>query len=198
MSALDNGINKVITNGTKEKTGHVYLIESSCKKKIKIGRSVDPKSRTRGLLAISGGGEVLYVSEKLELPNLVEKSLHKYFERYRVYGEWFCIKKEDAINKINEFAEHLKNNNDGIKFAKVETNKRLAINYQKLCKKWSGMTIVNSPVNDPRTTLTLNEQEAFILAALKSINELCPDALENLSELSVSHSERPSIEWCWF
>lgn len=72
--------------------GYVYVIESMCKSRVKIGRSVNPRRRVSSISTMSGGVGRVLVGNKVPDPVTLETYLHTMFARDRAVGEWFNIR----------------------------------------------------------------------------------------------------------
>ena len=94
--------------------GYVYFLENKLTGNIKIGCSKDVCRRKRQIesqmksLGINDGiGFVRLVEVPLPLMLSLEKSFHYLFDKYRVFGEWFNISKEELDECWEEMEEAL-------------------------------------------------------------------------------------------
>lgn len=83
-------------------TACVYFIEAKGGDAVKIGKTLDLKSRMLEL-QVSNHCE-LEVLAKPNLPQAVEKLLHEFLAEHRIRGEWF--KKCDAVMAVIEAAKN--------------------------------------------------------------------------------------------
>ena len=81
---------------------YLYAIRDTHTGYIKIGYSINPHDRLRELQTGSGGKLELVHSERVadSSARLLEQSLHRELNPYRVRGEWFCIAESFARNQI--------------------------------------------------------------------------------------------------
>lgn len=92
----------------------IYVIHDNFSGRVKIGRSRDPYARLKALqttcptgLAISGFFEVGSYKAETEA--------HKFFEEYRLHGEWFDVSVDKAISEIKAIALKFPPNNNNEK-----------------------------------------------------------------------------------
>ena len=85
------------------KTEHIYVIKNELTGNIKIGVSVDPDKRLKGLQTGSDGDLTLISSVPVNDAYKVENSIHKDLSQYRVRGEWFkvCYEKLYTVMGVN-------------------------------------------------------------------------------------------------
>lgn len=81
--------NGVVSDKADDK--YIYLVANE-DGLVKIGRSKDPIKRVRELSTGSDSHLICVAYWKVkEKSNIIEKEIHKYFEEYRVKGEWFSF-----------------------------------------------------------------------------------------------------------
>lgn len=83
-----------------KRIGYVYLIESTCGTRVKIGRSFKPKTRINNIRTISGGVGRNYISVLVNDSVAIESSLHLAFSKNRSFGEWFYIDFDKTVNLV--------------------------------------------------------------------------------------------------
>lgn len=82
--------------------GYVYVVETESGK-VKIGVSTKPKHRIASLqTATYERLKNIHISNKCFNYLMIEEKLHKFFNKNRLNGEWFDVRFEDAVNKLNE------------------------------------------------------------------------------------------------
>ena len=88
------------------RTQCLYVIYNVDSKKTKIGVSVHPEKR-RLSLESSGGSmlKLLYYTKPLVDAVNLENELHKYFSKYRSFGEWFVLKPIEIWNIVEEMSK---------------------------------------------------------------------------------------------
>lgn len=88
--------------------GYIYVIESTCGTRVKIGRSSNPLRRLTALSAGAGGLGRVFHGVQVSDMHTIERCLHVEFAADRVRGEWFCVPFLDALHVVddvsNEFA----------------------------------------------------------------------------------------------
>ena len=88
--------------------GYIYVIESTCGTRIKIGRSSNPLRRLTALSAGAGGAGRVFHGVQVSDMHTIERCLHVEFAADRVRGEWFQTPFLDALRVVddvsNEFA----------------------------------------------------------------------------------------------
>lgn len=89
--------NSVITTPVVQKSiGHVYIIEKK-KELIKIGVSVNPEKRIKGICSMGGfKPNKVFISEPLYAFKRIEAYYHKKYKNKRFLGEWFFVSFECA------------------------------------------------------------------------------------------------------
>lgn len=101
-------LNKVVDatyKRPKKMKGYIYFIQGQCGGAIKIGYSLDPVSRLKGLQ--TGYPDTLVILAMIPGNESIEKGLHKEFDSSRLNGEWF---RPDTrlIDKIKELKARVK------------------------------------------------------------------------------------------
>ena len=83
--------------------GEVYFIFRKDKeRKCKIGKSIDPSNRIKGLQ--TGNHNELYIYKTLKGYDKLERMLHNYFAEYRIRKtEWFDITLEDVDDVVDQY-----------------------------------------------------------------------------------------------
>ena len=82
---------------------YVYIIKNPLNETIKIGVANDVEKRMKQLQ--TGAGielELIYKSLICSNAFSIEKDVHKHFENYRTFGEWFKINPTDVINFLEK------------------------------------------------------------------------------------------------
>lgn len=74
--------------------GYVYILESTCCMRVKVGMSKQPEARLRALTTQSGGSGRRDVFGPFKNARAVEGALHKALNPLRVQGEWFTVEYE--------------------------------------------------------------------------------------------------------
>lgn len=88
---------------TEDSSKQVYIFENVLYPILKIGISDNPLKRKTTIENASGFPlNLIYESEPVKRPKIVEALIHKKFKEYRQKGEWFIIDKESAIKEIEE------------------------------------------------------------------------------------------------
>lgn len=84
-----------------ERKMSVYVIKSAMNI-CKIGISLDPEARLRGLLTAHGLGLEIVHLETVEASHapLIERAAHKMLDKVRSNGEWFRVSEEKAIHAV--------------------------------------------------------------------------------------------------
>jgi hypothetical protein len=81
-------------------TGFIYVIQSIATKMIKIGFSVMPEGRVKGLQ--TGSPDKLKLLGKWPGTMYDEKRIHRFLRQHRKHGEWFEVDFERAAFVIRE------------------------------------------------------------------------------------------------
>lgn len=80
----------------------VYVMETESDL-VKIGVSVNPKVRTKSISTQSGFKITReFHTKKYSNALALEKELHTFFKDCRVYGEWFKVDFDMAVNKVKQ------------------------------------------------------------------------------------------------
>jgi Rha family phage regulatory protein len=82
---------------------YIYVIKNPLNETVKIGVAQDVDKRIKQLQ--TGAGielELIYKSMICSNAFAIEKDVHKYFEEYRTFGEWFKINPEIVINFLEK------------------------------------------------------------------------------------------------
>ncbi len=81
----------------------VYVIEGP--DSVKIGFSIEPEARCYGL-AVRGKKKLRLVHATMPLKNarVVERTVHRKFERFALGGEWFSVPVVDACDAVEAVA----------------------------------------------------------------------------------------------
>jgi hypothetical protein len=80
---------------------YVYVINNLDNGKIKIGMSINPKSRVRGIITGQSIEKYDYkIFEPVRDALAVEKKAHKFLDKYRSIGEWFIMNYEQALDAV--------------------------------------------------------------------------------------------------
>ena len=86
-----------------EETNYVYILRSGNTNNFKIGVSKNIENRIKQLQ--TGAGielELIYKSMICSNAFSIEKDVHKHFEEYRTFGEWFKINPTIVINFLEQ------------------------------------------------------------------------------------------------
>jgi hypothetical protein len=88
---------------TKIKNGkHVYIFESDNNEiKIGVSKSIDVRKRT---IENQTGRKIItvYFTELCSNSFSIEKALHDNYQNFKVYGEWYRVKFDEAVKLLNE------------------------------------------------------------------------------------------------
>lgn len=87
--------------------GHVYLIESTCGTRIKIGRTSRPEKRVNHIKHMHGGHGRVFVTFRLTDMCKVESGMHKAFSSHRGCGEWFAVEFDAAKGALEAMSAGL-------------------------------------------------------------------------------------------
>lgn len=82
---------------------YIYVVKNPLNETVKIGVAQDVDKRIKQLQ--TGAGielELIYKSMICSNAFAIEKDVHKYFEEYRTFGEWFKINPEVVINFLEK------------------------------------------------------------------------------------------------
>lgn len=91
--------------GKIEFPGFVYVIESLDGSTVKIGRTTKPNQRIKNLQSKPQATGRVYISTCQPHHSWIEKECHENFSEYRIYGEWFVLKFEKAVNYLKSILE---------------------------------------------------------------------------------------------
>lgn len=85
---------------------NVYALYNKYTNRIKIGISKEIEVRKQDLECGAGCDlELIYLSEEIQFPHIVENKIHKRLDRYKVFSEWFDCDKNTVINCIKNECE---------------------------------------------------------------------------------------------
>ena len=87
--------------------GHIYLIESTCGTRVKIGRSRHPNKRVAAIRTSVGGIGRYFISGCVSNQHAIELALHRAFSASRDIGEWFFISFDTVLPIIEGVCERL-------------------------------------------------------------------------------------------
>ena len=128
----------------------VYFIREECYNgKTKIGYSVNPESRVKGLQT-GNSNKLKIVGVLVAATQQTEKELHSYFYSKRVTGEWFDITNGDIDDACKKYSNIYKYNNlntneninDDVVLVKPISNLLLAIKWILLPIYWVLLAIM--------------------------------------------------------
>jgi len=87
---------------------HVYIIERSSDKLVKIGKSDKPNKRIK-MLEMQGGFKISrkWVSPSTEISFKAESAAHAQFHNQRFIGEWFTVDFDDAVLSVSNIVTAL-------------------------------------------------------------------------------------------
>ena len=88
----------------------VYLFFNTDSKLFKIGKTIDPYSRSRAISTSSGTNVKIVLAIELspeidDSADYLEKMLHLFFHKFRVSGEWFSFGIREVVSIKNLFWE---------------------------------------------------------------------------------------------
>jgi len=92
----------LVANRNRTAPGCIYVIESRCKKLVKIGRSTNPQQRITVIANMAGGVSRTFVSGLVIDAVAVESALHNGFVGARVKGEWFVADFPTTVAIVKE------------------------------------------------------------------------------------------------
>lgn len=103
---------KGINNHSHESDGNptsVYIFKDLDNQNIKIGASVNPENRLSTIkYRHNKNVEIVAIAENCTLAD--EKKIHKHFEEYHVYGDWFNVSETLVIDYVvNHMGKHMIN-----------------------------------------------------------------------------------------
>ena len=82
--------------------GYVYVIENE-NKKVKIGKSVRPKTRIAEISRMGCTKIVaMHITKKITYYSKFELFIHKHFKQSRVLGEWFNVSYGEIVAFVND------------------------------------------------------------------------------------------------
>ena len=118
-----------------DRHGYIYVIESTCGTRVKIGRSSNPLRRLTALSAGAGGLGRVFHGVQVSDMHTIERCLHVEFAADRVRGEWFCVPFLDALHVVddvsNEFAVNKNRSARGADSEQLEKVQSSALDYIK-------------------------------------------------------------------
>lgn len=85
---------------TRDRIGHVYVIESSDGASVKIGRSKNPSRRIRGIKTQGSVTGRHWVSPLQMDCYELERACHLRYSTHRTIGEWFSLRFEEAVSGV--------------------------------------------------------------------------------------------------
>ena len=86
--------------------GYIYLIKDSSNETFKIGRIKDINKRIKTLQTGNCTELELIFSFKTDYAARLESMLHRRFEHYRLYNEWFRLP-EDIVRHFHFYCQEL-------------------------------------------------------------------------------------------
>ncbi len=84
-------------------SGYIYLLRATGTNRYKIGRSKNPKSRSKRINYQSPVPVVLLDEFKCNNPVEAEKTIHRDCGRMRKHGEWFEFESEERARSLFNF-----------------------------------------------------------------------------------------------
>jgi hypothetical protein len=85
------------------RAGYVYIISDG--EKIKIGRSINPENRVRGISTQGGMKLVDTCFVSCENAHVVEAAAHRHFSEQRGIGEWFSVAFDEAVTVVKQLTQ---------------------------------------------------------------------------------------------
>lgn len=82
---------------------YIYIIKNPDNDRIKIGVSNNVEKRI-ATLETGAGTKLDLIYKSLVCSNAfnIERDVHKYFEEYRIFGEWFSVNENEVINFLEQ------------------------------------------------------------------------------------------------
>lgn len=129
-------------------TIHVYFIQNIQTQDYKIGKTIDPISRLSQLQTAHSVKNILLLYKSIHVKDIiVERLLHKYFEDFRLNGEWFNITKiqiDDILNLLNPDNTNANSNILITQMRKAISNPFVVMTYNMFVKADTNYTIVKN------------------------------------------------------
>jgi len=80
----------------------IYLLNEQHTTNYKIGVTKSDTNKRKSSLQTGNSNAIINIMEfKTQYPYKVEKLLHRHFSKTRLYGEWFTLTDNQAMNFIN-------------------------------------------------------------------------------------------------
>ena len=106
--------------------GHVYVLEDIERSICKIGATRNCDDRTQRVLTEAGViDHTSYISGRCINKYAAEKQVHKNFEKFRRKGEWFNIKKSEAVHYIENNIKIITSENEDYYNRKMDIQEKI-------------------------------------------------------------------------
>lgn len=93
------------TNKKLKAPGFVYVVESTDGSVVKIGKTTKPNQRIKTLQSKPKAKGRVYVSVLQPDHSSIERECHRHFHSKRIFGEWFCLRFDEAVSYLESILE---------------------------------------------------------------------------------------------